>query len=109
MINNNSNPNINSGMTQEQFQLEAGRFFWSKVMPLLKQKGAQYSTQKAFANFEEGSALHRITPGKYLMIQATKHWHNLCKNPDNNSRALHGHYYLYALAHHDDKGERRWK
>ena len=84
MKNNNSNPNINSGMTQEQFQLEAGRFFWSKVMPLLKQKGAQYSTQKAFANFEEGSALHRITPGKYLMIQATKHWHNLCKNPDNN-------------------------
>lgn len=69
-------------MTQEEFQQAAETFFHNDILPLLQNKGAQYSNGRAFVNFEEGSALFGITPGKYLMIMATKHWHNLCKNPD---------------------------
>lgn len=75
---------MNKDMTQDQFQKAATDFLTEEVLPLLRNKGAQYSNGKAFVNFEEGSAIHGITPGKYLMIQATKHWHNLCKNPDTN-------------------------
>ncbi len=75
----------NKDLSQHQFQREAEKFFQSEIMPLLKRKGAEYSNEKAFVNFEEGSALHGISPEKYLMIQATKHWHNLCKNPEGNN------------------------
>ena len=71
-------------MTQQEFQEAAEKFLYNNVLPFLQKKGAQYSNGRAFVNFEEGSALHDITPGKYLMIMATKHWHNLCKNPDSN-------------------------
>jgi hypothetical protein len=73
---------INSNITQADFAKYAEWFFKEKVMPILQEKGRQYSNGRAFTNFEEGSKLHDVTPGSYLMIMATKHWHNLCKKPD---------------------------
>ena len=75
---------MNSEMTQGEFQEQVEEYIKFELLPLLKSKGAHYSNGRAFVNFEEGSSLHGITPGKYLMILATKHWHNLCKNPDKN-------------------------
>lgn len=74
--------NINSKLTQSDFVKYADWFFTNKVMPILQEKGQQYSNGRAFTNFEEGSRLHDVSPGSYLMIMATKHWHNLCKKPD---------------------------
>lgn len=73
---------MNSNLTQADFAKHAEEFFLNEVLPLLKEKGEQYSNGKAFTNFEEGSKLHDLTPGSYLMVMATKHWHNLCKKPD---------------------------
>ena len=71
-------------MTQAQFQTKASAFLYEEVLPLLKSKGEQYSNEAAFANFIEGAAINHLPPAKYLIVMATKHWHNLCKNPFRN-------------------------
>lgn len=71
-------------ITQSEFQILARGVLKDEVIPLLERKGKQYSKESAFGNFEQGSALFDITPEHYLMVMATKHWHNLCKNPIEN-------------------------
>lgn len=88
---------INSVMTQAEFSKYAQWFFLEKVMPTLNEKGAQYSTGRAFTNFEQGSELHDVTPGSYLMIMATKHWHNLCKHPEGNQEERIRDIIVYML------------
>ena len=73
----------NQRMTQGEFgEFAAVRL--QEILDLLKRKGREYSRQEAFTNFEEGARLHSLSPRKYLMILATKHWQNLCREPEGD-------------------------
>lgn len=68
-----------------------------EVMHTLERKGQQYSKDTAFSNFIEGAKLHGISPQHYLMILATKHWHNLCKDPESDTAERTGDIIVYML------------
>lgn len=68
-----------------------------EVLGVLQRKGQQYSKDTAFSNFIEGAKLHGISPQHYLMILATKHWHNLCKDPESDTAERTGDIIVYML------------
>lgn len=88
-------------MSQAEFAEHAEAFFQEKVLPLLQKKGQQYSDgDNAFHNFESGSKMFDgVTPQKYLMVMATKHWQNLCQLPEHNveERAIDIIVYMLLL------------
>lgn len=60
--------------TQRHFSEDFAPKQAEEILFLLKTKGQEYSKDSAFANFVSVSSMVRMSPFRYLMTVASKHW-----------------------------------
>lgn len=91
-------------MKQSDFQHYSLKIIKKLVLPLLETKGNHYSNTNAFDNFTEGGSMTGLSPSKYLMTLANKHWFSLLNNQtDVRERAVDIIIYMLLLIAYDDE------